>query len=120
MRVEFTVLKGAQVLWNFGGDFKYYSCCNVLDMIALYKWEKIMYCEEWKVLLLSPVRKKKQQNKSKHFRIISLVYNWSWWKNLSSGWEVFCSLIINLTVEKSPARKGVDSRNIGKNPYVLP
>lgn len=33
---------------------------------------------------------------------------------------MFYSLIINLTVEKSPTRKCVDTRNIGKNPYVLP
>lgn len=44
MHVKVNVLKGAQVL---GTDFKYYLCCNVLEMIALCKWEKIIYSKEW-------------------------------------------------------------------------
>lgn len=57
------------------------------------------------MLLVSPVRKKKQQNKSNKFRIISELHNWSWQKNLSNGQEGLCPLILNLTVEKSPTRK---------------
>lgn len=70
-------LNRAQLL---GTNFRHCSC-NAL-FIALYKWEKIRY-REWKIVF--SVRKNKQQNKSNNFRIISLIYDWGWQKNISKG-----------------------------------
>lgn len=81
-------------------------------MIVLYKWEKIRYHKEWKIVF--PVRKKKQQSKNNNFRVISLIYDWSWQKNAIKEQRFFCSVFINLTVERSPAKRSTDTNNMGE------
>lgn len=40
---------------------------------------------------------------------------------LNNTRQSLCQILKLLcTVEKSPARKGINTRNMGKNPYVLP
>lgn len=83
-RWDFTILVKIVVLKQHKSLEFISNVTNIIFWTPFYyrKWEKVAQCKEWKVLLFSLVRKKHQCN-SNSFRIISLVYNWSWNWNLT-------------------------------------